>query len=331
MLEERQLYGPEEAESLIKQCGLTVNKDVDYTMGLFDDGLLVATGSIKGDMLQMMAISPNYQGYDLTSIVVLHLMKYANNHDITTLHLFTKPKNIQIFIPLGFKPVAVVRPYTALMEWGKPGIEEFCSNLKERAFPDAAALVMNCNPFTLGHRWIIERAASENAHVFVLVVQEDVSMFPFVNRIKLVREGTADLSNVTVIPGGRYVVSSLTFPSYFTAEEDLAAAQSSIDAEIFVKHIAPALGVKKRYVGSEPFSAVTNIYNNVLIGRLSQGGIQVIKLDRFEVEGIPVSASRVRRLLSQGNMSEIKKLVPPTTWDYLNSIEMKERNRYFQR
>ena len=129
----------------------------------------------------------------------------------------------------------------------------------------------------------------------------------------MVREGTADLSNVTVIPE-KIRGFPLTFPSYFTAEEDLAAAQSSIDAEIFVKHIAPALGVKKRYVGSEPFSAVTNIYNNVLIGRLSQGGIQVIKLDRFEVEGIPVSASRVRRLLSQGNMSEIKKLVPPTTW-----------------
>lgn len=331
MLEERRLSGPKEAESLLRQCGLTVTNDVDYTMGLFYDETLVATGSIKGDMLQMLAVSPKYHGYDFTSIVVLHLIKYAGNNDITTLHLFTKPDNMEVFMPMGFKAVSVVRPYIALMEWGKPGIEEFCCKLREIAFPGAAALVMNCNPFTLGHRWIIECAASENPHVFVLVVEEDASMFPFVHRIKLIREGTAELSNVTVIPGGRYVVSSLTFPSYFTVEETLAEVQSSIDAEIFANHIAPALGVTKRYVGSEPFSAVTNIYNEVLIKRLNLTGIQVVKLERFEIEGIPVSASRVRCLLSQGCMNEIKKLVPPTTWNYLNSVEMKERSRYFKR
>lgn len=329
MLEERRLSGPEEAESLIKQCGLTVTKDVDYTMGLFDDRILIATGSIKGDMLQMLAVSPEYQGHDFAAMVVLHLVKYAVKNGITTLHLFTKPEKADMFIPMGFKNVAMIRPYTALMEWGKPGIEEFCSRLRETAYSGAAALVMNCNPFTLGHKWIVNRAASENAHVFVLVVEEDASMFPFVHRIRLVREGTADLKNVTVIPGGRYVVSSLTFPSYFTAEEDLAAAHSSIDAEIFIKYIAPSLGVKKRYVGSEPFSAVTNIYNEVLMKKLNPAGIQVIKLDRFEVEGAPVSASRVRRLLSLGCLDEIKKLVPLTTWDYLNSTEMKDRNRYF--
>ncbi|MDD3299034.1 MAG: [citrate (pro-3S)-lyase] ligase [Firmicutes bacterium] len=324
------MSGPEKAESLIRQCGLTVTKNVDYTMGLFNDGILVATGSIKGDMLQMLAVSPEYQGHDFTAIVILHLVKYADENNITTLHLFTKPEKVEMFIPMGFRTVAVVWPYTALLEWGGPGIEEFCSKLREIAYPGAAALVMNCNPFTLGHRWIIERAASENDHVFVLTVEEDASMLPFVHRIRLIREGTADLSNVTVIPGGRYVVSLLTFPSYFTAEEDLAEAQSSIDAEIFVKHIAPALGVKKRYVGSEPFSTVTNIYNEVLIKRLKPVGIQVVKLDRFEVEGVPVSASRVRRLLSQGCLNKIKKLVPPTTWDYFNSAEMTERNRYFR-
>lgn len=325
MLEERQLSGPEEAEVLLKKCGLALCKEVDYTMGLFKNGILVATGSIKGDMLQMLAVSPEYQGYDFTSIVVLHLIKYANNNNITTVHLFSKPENIEVFIPLGFKTVAVAKPHAALMEWGKPGIEEFCNSLRSIAYFGAAALVMNCNPFTIGHRWIIERAASENEHVFVLVVEEDVSVFPFRDRFRLVKAGTADLSNVTVIPGGRYAVSSLTFPSYFTAEKNLAAAQSSIDAEIFANHIAPALGVRKRYVGSEPFSEVTNIYNEVLIKRLSPAGIQVIKLERYKVEGVPVSASRVRHLLAKGCLDEIEKLVPPTTWDYLNSIKQNNK------
>lgn len=321
MLEERQLSGPEEAEVLLKKCGLTLCKEVDYTMGLFKNGMLVATGSIKGDMLQMLAVSQEYHGYDFTSIVVSHLIKYANNNNITTVYLFSKPENIGVFIPMGFKTVAVAKPYAALMEWGKPGIEEFCNRLRSIAHYGAAGLVMNCNPFTIGHRWIIERAASDNEHVFVLVVEEDVSFFPFKDRFRLVQAGTADLSNVTVIPGGRYVVSSLTFPSYFTAEKNLATAQSSIDAEIFASRIAPALGVMKRYVGSEPFSEVTNIYNEVLIERLNPAGIRVIRLERYKVDGVPVSASRVRQLLSKGCLDEIKKLVPPTTWDYLNSIK----------
>ena len=140
----------------------------------------------------------------------------------------------------------------------------------------------------------------------------------------MVRRGVADLENVVVISGGRYAVSSLTFPSYFTKEENLAKAHTAIDAEIFCRHIAPALGVKRRFLGTEPLSAVTAVYNETLKERLPRAGIEVTELDRLEKDGAPVSASRVRGLLGKSLnrpaaevQSELAKLLPATSLEYM--------------
>ena len=63
---------------------------------------------------------------------------------------------------------------------------------------------MNCNPFTLGHRYLIEQASEKVDHLYVFVVEEDKSFFPFSDRIGLVKKGTADLKNITVKPSGKY-------------------------------------------------------------------------------------------------------------------------------
>ena len=140
----------------------------------------------------------------------------------------------------------------------------------------------------------------------------------------MVRRGVADLANVVVLSGGRYAVSSLTFPSYFTKEENLAKAHTAIDAEIFCRHIAPALGVTRRFVGTEPLSAVTAVYNETLKGRLPRAGIEVTELARLEKDGAPVSASRVRALLGESLkrpsaevLTELAKLLPSSSLDYM--------------
>ena len=160
--------------------------------------------------------------------------------------------------------------------------------------------------------------------VYLLVVEEDKSLFSFKDRFEMVRRGVADLANVVVLSGGRYAVSSLTFPSYFTKEENLAKAHTAIDAEIFCRHIAPALGVTRRFVGTEPLSAVTAVYNETLKGRLPRAGIEVTELVRLEKDGAPVSASRVRALLGESLkrpsaevLTELAKLLPPSSLDYM--------------
>lgn len=322
MLEERSLPNLNQVEALIKSCGLSINYNVDYTMGIFYDDEPVATGSLYEDMIQMVAVSPHYQGNDLSAIVITHLVNYAFDNGRTNLHLFTKPEKVSMFLPMGFNTVAIAKPYAALMEWGKPGIAEYCNILKAQAgniSGNASAIIMNCNPFTLGHRYLIETAASESSKLFVMVVQENLSVFPFDVRYRLIREGTSHLPNVVVIPGGRYAVSSLTFPSYFTKNTELAHAHCAVDVEIFLKHIAPALDITRRYVGTEPFSPVTEIYNETMKKRLIPAGIELVELPRIEKSGAAISASRVRQLLAQGNLEAVKELVPEITFNYLIS------------
>ncbi|MBR4020717.1 MAG: [Firmicutes bacterium] len=316
-----------QAAELFAKCGLSIPEGVDLTIGVFDDadGSLAATGSLKGDMLQGMAVDPARQGEDLTARVLTALIGEAR--DAQSLYLFTKPEKALQFTGLGFRLVAKARPYAALLEWGRDSVRQYRAQLESvRAAAGlddnavAGALVMNCNPFTKGHRYLIETAARACDHVFVLVVEEDLSRFSFRDRLELVKRGTADLQNVTVIGGGRYAVSDLTFPSYFTKEEKVADAHAAMDTELFATVIAPALGISRRFVGTEPHSAVTKVYNETLEKRLPKYGIGVIEVPRLETDGTAISASRVRELLDLGDEAaweEIQRLVPATTYAYL--------------
>ncbi len=317
------------AAELLEKCGLSMPEGVDLTIGVFDDvdGSLVAAGSIKGDMLQGLAVDPARQGEDLTGRLLTALIAEAK--DAQSLYLFTKPEKTMQFTGLGFRLVAKARPYAALLEWGQDGVKKYRAKLEqvraEAGLPEHAvvgALVMNCNPFTRGHRYLVETAARACDHVFLLVVEEDLSRFAFRDRLKLVQQGTADLENVTVFSGGRYAVSELTFPSYFTREDKVADAHAAMDAELFAAVIAPALGVDRRFVGTEPHSKVTKIYNETLQNRLPKHGIAVVEIPRLEACGGVVSASRVRTLLDQGDAAaweEIRELVPQTTYTYLQA------------
>ena len=180
------------------------------------------------------------------------------------------------------------------------------------------SVVVNCNPFTLGHRHLIEHAASQVDHLMIIVVQENRSVFPFEDRLKLVDEGVTDLKNVTVIPGGKFIISSLTFSDYFNKSEiQDRVIDSSLDVTLFAKEIAPCLNISVRFVGEEPFDNVTRQYNDTLRAILPQHGIQFVEIPRKETNGIAISASHVRKLLDDRNFDEISKIVPKTTFDYL--------------
>jgi cytidyltransferase-like protein len=180
------------------------------------------------------------------------------------------------------------------------------------------AVVMNCNPFTMGHRYLIEQAAAQVDHLIIFVVQEDKSVFPFDERLRLVDEGVSDLKNVTVIPSGRFIISSLTFSGYFNkAETQDRAVDSSLDVALFAREIAPCLNISARFAGEEPFDAVTRRYNDTMRAVLPQYGIRFIEIPRKEIAGEAISASRVRKLLETRDFAEIAKIVPRATLEYL--------------
>lgn len=180
--------------------------------------------------------------------------------------------------------------------------------------PLRGVVVMNCNPFTLGHRYLIEQAAKQVERLFVMIVREDCSLFAYAERKAMVEQGVAHLENVTVIDGSEYAISQATFPTYFLKRlDDAADTQMLLDLDLFRRHIAPALGATVRFVGTEPTDRLTRRYNQLMHEVLAD----VRETARLEKEGNAVSASRVRKAMEQGDMSTIRQLVPPTTLPYI--------------
>jgi len=314
-----------EVRQFLSNFSLTFTESVDYTVVFYRAGKMIATGSFAGEVLRNIAVDQTLQGEGLTSILISHLMKVASNRGIYHYFIFTKPDKAHLFTSLGFKNVGQAEPYAVLLEAGIGSIDNYCREIAKQAevLPQGqrAGLVVNCNPFTLGHKAVIDKAAKENQSVVVFVVSEEKSLFPFEVRIRLVKAGLEHHNNVLVLPAGKYLVSAATFPGYFTRGNETVTAQTRLDADIFARHIAPAMGISRRYVGNEPYCEITQCYNQAMTEVLPHHGIEVIEMPRVAVAGEVISASRVRELIREGDWASIKKLVPATTYEYLISDE----------
>lgn len=184
--------------------------------------------------------------------------------------------------------------------------------------PKIGSIVMNCNPFTVGHRYLVEQALKRCDHLIVFVVEEDKSVFPFAERIELVKKNLSDLKNVSVIPSGQFIISSRTFKEYFNKESlQEHTIDTSLDVTLFGKEIAPCLNISMRFAGEEPFDSVTRQYNASMARILPQYGVKFIEIPRMKYKGKPVSASEVRSLAEAKQFGKLKKLVPPITLRYL--------------
>ena len=196
-------------------------------------------------------------------------------------------------------------------------LETYKQTLRPKKLP-VGALVMNCNPFTLGHLHLVEYAAAKVVKLYIFVVEEDKSEFPFADRIELVRQGVKKFSNVEVLPSGKFIISQQTFSGYFNkASLQDVAVDSSEDVEIFAKEIAPTLGITIRFAGEEPKDNVTRQYNENMKKILPRYGVEFCEIPRKELDGEPISASTVREALKNGDFNKVKKFVPDTTFDYL--------------
>lgn len=180
---------------------------------------------------------------------------------------------------------------------------------------ECGSIVMNCNPFTKGHRYLIEYAAKRVDRLYIFVVKEDKSFFKYEDRFEMVRQGTADLKNVVVVSSGKFIISSLTFPEYFM--KDYVKEKNfdvSMDVETFCKHIAPPLRIKKRFAGEEPFDPVTLNYNENMRRILPKYGMEFCEIPRLAIdEKRVINATEVRRLLKERDFVTINEYVPETT------------------
>ncbi|MBQ6918988.1 MAG: [Synergistaceae bacterium] len=254
-------------EKLLLNEGIRRDKNLDYTCAVYDDDYnIIATGSCFGNTLRCMAVSHEHQGEGLMNEVVTHLVQYEYSRGVNQLFLYTKCNSAKFFGDLGFYEIVRIADQVVFMENRRTGFSDYLSELSKskRNGKDVAALVLNANPFTLGHQYLVEKASGENDVLHVFIVSEDASLVPFEVRKKLVVAGTSHLHNIVYHDTGPYIISSATFPSYFQKDDEaVIESHANLDLEIFVR-IAESLGINARYVGEEPKSLVTGIYNRIM-------------------------------------------------------------------
>ena len=209
-------YGNHLVDELLAAEGIRRDANLDYTCGMYDDEMnLIATGSCFGNTLRCMAVSHTHQGEGLMNSIVSHLIEVQFSRGNTHLFLYTKCDSARFFGDLGFYEIARINGQIVFMENKRTGFYSYLNSLEKQkeSAPRIAALVMNANPFTLGHQYLVEKAASENDILHLFIVSEDASLVPFSVRKKLVMEGTAHLKNIRYHDSGPYIISNATFPS----------------------------------------------------------------------------------------------------------------------
>lgn len=324
-------------EQFLGANGLRLD-DVDYYATLVDETTdeIVAGGGLKGGVIKCVAVADGHKGEAVANQIVSHLIAQANADGHQCVKLFTKPQNQRMFESMSFRLLAEA-PKAILMETGIGGIKRYSEELESERekvkseksngklhhnnnspqhpiMPLSGIIIMNCNPFTLGHRYLIEQTAQQVETLYILVVREDCSMFSYDERKAIISRGVADLDNVVVCDGSEYSISATTFPTYFLkCLSDASDTQMTLDIDLYRRHIAPALGATVRFVGTEPDDPLTRRYNELMKSMLPD----VREVARLEKNGVAVSASRVRKAIVENHLAQAARLVPPTTVPYI--------------
>lgn len=330
-------------ETFLQANGLRYD-DVDYYAALVDESSdeMIAGGGLKGCVIKCVAVADGHKGEAVANVIVSHLLAKANEDGYQCVKLYTKPHNRQLFESLSFRLIAEA-PNAILMETGVGGIES--EELRMRSYElgvrndelgirndelgvrndelqiksvrkPIGAIVMNANPFTLGHRFLVEQSSELVERLYVVVVREDCSMFSYSERKAMVIQGVRDIGNVVVVDGSDYAVSAATFPTYFLKQiSDATDTQITLDLDIYRRRIAPALGATVRFFGSEPTDPLTRRYNELMHQQLGEDHVHEIQ--RKQQDGSPISASRVRKAMLEGRLWDAIQMVPPTTIPYI--------------
>ncbi|HUO09402.1 MAG TPA: [citrate (pro-3S)-lyase] ligase [Phycisphaerae bacterium] len=317
----------EEVRNLLSDNQLELETRVEVFVVCEAEGRIIACAGLDHNTIKCVAVADEWRGVSLSLQLGTEVIKLAAQRGQFHLFLYSRPHNLPFFRGWGFYPLVQVPQLVVLMDNSPTALRQYCAKLRSQhqQGKTIGGVVLNANPFTRGHQYLVEKAAGECEWLHVFVVKEEASLFSYADRFALVQEGVAPIGNLTLHPGSDYIISRATFPGYFLKEQaTIDHGWAGIDLLLFREYIAPALGITHRFVGAEPFDPVTNQYNRDMKTWLEQSSspappIAVVEVPRVTASGAPISATEVRRLLAQGDYSRIEQLVPATTMQFLET------------
>lgn len=301
-------------KEFLASFNLLYEKDIDKTLYILENDKIIASISKSNQIIKCMAISLMYQNENLSSLLISKMIEKMHEENIYSYMVFTKAIYEETFINLGFKKI-VATSNTVMLEGGIESIHETINQMKVKINAEygivdnnqkVGCIVINANPITLGHQHLIEIASKENDLALVFVVMEDNQEFDFQTRYSLVYLACKKFDNVVVLPASKYIVSKLTFPTYFLEKDVVDSEISLIDGLIFKEYFMKELNIDVRYVGSEQKEKM-NDYNQTLKSILKD---KLVLVPRIKLDGQTISASYVRKLLKEKSFEEAYKFIP---------------------
>ncbi|MDR1782044.1 MAG: adenylyltransferase/cytidyltransferase family protein [Bacilli bacterium] len=302
---------------IIKQ-NLFFDKDIDTCLIIKENDNIVACACKKDNIFKMIAVDESYQSNNYVATLLSELINISYSQGYSHFFIYTKMMYQNIFVSFGFKLIVYYQEI-GFFEKGSIDINSYYLDYYNDN-TNKGCIVMNANPFTKGHYFLIKEALKKVDFLYVFVVEEDKSFFNFKTRFKLIKEATKHLNNILVIPSGPYIISQATFPTYFLKNlNDASEYYANIDGLTF-KKIMNLLNINYRFVGNEPLDNLTNYYNSCLKNILHD---QLIIIERLSNEEDIISASKVRMLLTNKEFNKIKNYV--LSCNYQDIIEYGEK------
>ncbi len=314
----------------LKRMGIIYDDNIEYSICLLDGNCrIVGSGSVETDVIKCVAIDRGYQGRGLMSVMISELIQYQFEKGRTHIFVYTKPENQPVFADMGFYMVHRTKE-VVLLENRRDGFSGFLKKIRNETPPDAlrkdrkiGAIVANCNPFTLGHRYLLEESLKQCDYVHLFILSDSRGYFSVKERFEMAQMGTEGLDNIILHQTQGYMISAATFPTYFFKNRVQGEQESGrLDIDIFALRIAPQLRITRRFVGTEPYCRVTGAYHEEMKQLLPAYGISVREIERKTKDGMPISASKVRQCIADKEGEEIMKIVPEEVYQCLRRIRV---------
>lgn len=320
-------------KQFLNENNLSIDRFIDKTFYIEDESLeVVGTISCYNNIIKCLAVRVEDQGNNVSSLLISEMINYFSRNNINSYFVYTKPNNLQLFMSFGFRKI-VQSENVLFLEGGTSKIEEEINKLKTKITMtigdvndnlDIASIVINANPITNGHIFLIEEASKVHDYVFVFLLEEDKSFFSFKERYALAFLALNRFDNVVLLPSTNYIISNLTFPDYFLKDKNTVTVENAyIDGLIFKNYFMSKLFIKKRYVGEEENERM-KMYNNTLKEVL---GSSLVIVKRIKQNNTVVSASVVRNLLSKNQIDEALTFIPTECQFILKEIVKEKWNK----
>lgn len=294
-----------------------IYEDVDASYVIRDAGDIIATVSVKKNLIKFFYIDKEYQGEGLAIELINSALEDIISKGYRTYFVFTKAKNENIFTSLSMDVIEKTED-VVLLEGGFFKYADWIQNIKKDLDKDEySAIVMNANPLTLGHEYLVDKALEEARDLIIFVLEEDASYFSAKDRYEIVKNHYHNNDRVHVYKSGPYIISRATFPTYFLKKDtDKLKVYTELDAKIFAKRIAKDLNIKKRYFGTEPIDKVTEKYNEMMKKILFEYGVESEFIERKKINDEYISASKLRDGI-ETDFESIKKYLSQDVYEYL--------------